>query len=61
MTRPHGQVGKAYAAYALLVAGVIVTAISVAIIFAPFWIVVFTAMVILIVGAVLIGMASSEG
>jgi predicted lysophospholipase L1 biosynthesis ABC-type transport system permease subunit len=61
MTRPHGQVGKAYAVYALLVAGVIVTAISVAIIFAPFWIVVFTAMVILIVGAVLIGMASSEG
>lgn len=40
MAQPHGLLGKAYAATALIFAAVIMTAVSIAIIVMPFWMVV---------------------
>jgi hypothetical protein len=48
MSIPHGLLGKAYFASALVIASVIMTAVSIAIIVMPFWMVVCIGAAILI-------------
>lgn len=64
MTQPHGLLGKAYAMTIFIIASIILTAVSIAIIVAPFWIIasVFTGLVVAaIIGVVLLSMAPASG
>jgi hypothetical protein len=64
MTQPHGLLGKAYVGTAFILASIILTAVGILIIIAPFWIIaiVFTVLVIAaIIGVVLLSMAPASG